>query len=240
MLTKFARTFFSDVDTRKVKLQVAYQLLTQNGWVMTMNTTAMPGYRVYEYLVVLPLAEALRQKVMMVRKSFSDSYKTPMNWMSKPYIGLAKFKQYAMMEERLLNRLRTVTMGHHPFKVQLQNFGSFPSHTIYIGVANKGPVQELVKSIRSEAQRLMKSSDTEKPYFMLEPTVTIANKLKPWQYEQGWAEYSQKSFSGQCIADAVLVLKRPEGGVAWQIVERMELKNMPVLVKQGDLWGMVA
>ena len=42
-----------------------------------------------------------------------------------------------MMEERIVNRLKNVSMGYHPFKVELKDFGSFPSHTIYINVTSK-------------------------------------------------------------------------------------------------------
>ena len=46
-----------------------------------------------------------------------------------------------MMEERIINRFKTVAMGFYPFKVELKDFGSFPSHTIYINVTTKEPVR---------------------------------------------------------------------------------------------------
>jgi 2'-5' RNA ligase len=98
-------------------------------------------------------------------------------------------------------------------------------------------VQGLVKTIRTETQRLMKLDNDNKPHFMLEPHVTIARKLKPWQYEQGWLEYSHKHFTGRFIADSMLLLKRPIGEMKYQIAKRFEFQNLPVATKQGDLFS---
>jgi 2'-5' RNA ligase len=128
-------------------------------------------------------------------------------------------------------------LGYPPFKVELKDFGSFPSHTIYINVTSKVPVQGLVKEIRSEAQRLMKLNDENKPHFILEPHLTIARKLKPWQYEKGWLEYSNKNFTGRFIADSMALLKRPVGEMKYTTVMRFALQNLPVSTKQGELFG---
>ena len=197
----------------------------------------VPGYRVNEYLLVLNPHEELRRKIMQVKKEFYETYKTPMAIGGRSYIGLVSFIQYEMMEERITNRLKVIAMGHHPIKVELKDYGSFPSHTIYINVTSKVPIQNLVKGIRSEAQRLMKLNEDHKPHFILEPHVTIARKLKPWQYEKGWLEYSTKHFTGRFIADGMLLLKRSPEENKYQIVQRFEFMNLPVATKQGELFG---
>jgi len=196
----------------------------------------IPGYQVYEYLLVLNPHEELRNKVMQVKKDFFEKYEAS-SAMGKPYVPLVNFVQYGLMEDRIINRLRVIAMGATPFKVELKDFGSFPSHTIYINVATKVPVQDLVKTIRHETQRLMKLNDDNKPHFILEPHLTIARKLKPWQYEKGWLEYSNSNFSGRFIADCMLLLKRPSGEMKYQIANRFEFQNMPVATKQGELFG---
>jgi len=204
---------------------------------MKPSALTLPGYKINEYLLVLNPHEELRNKIKDVKEEFYTAYQAPNARWGKPHITLVNFLQYAMMEERLINRFKTVGMGYHPFKVELKDFGSFPSHTIYINVTSKVPVQGLVKQIRSEAQRLMKLNDENKPHFILEPHLTIARKLKPWQYEKGWLEYSNRSFTGRFIADAMLLLRRPVGEMKYQIVNRFEFQNMPVTTKQGDLFG---
>lgn len=204
---------------------------------MKKTINSIPGYRVYEYLLVLNPHEELRQRIMQVKQAFFDTYKAGTALYSKPHLTLVNFVQYEMMEERIINRLQLITMGFQPIKVELKDFGSFPAHTIYINVTSKIPIQGLVKSVRAETQRLMKLNDDHKPHFMLEPHLTIARKLQPWQYEQGWLEYSHKHFTGRFIADAMLLLKRPVGEMKYEIIRRFDFQNLPVSTKQGDLFG---
>ena len=202
----------------------------------SVTTVTIPGYRIFEYLLVLNPHEELRNKIVKVKQEFYNEYKAPTAFGGKPHITLANFLQYEMMEERLLNRLKTVAMGFHPVKIELKDFGSFPSHTIYINVVSKVPIQTLVKEVRKETQRLMKLNDDNKPHFILEPHLTIARKLQPWQYEKGWLEYSNKNFTGRFIADGMLLLKRPLDEKKYQVVQRFEFQNLPVTTKQGELF----
>jgi 2'-5' RNA ligase len=197
----------------------------------------IPGYRVYEYLLVLSPHEELWNRVMKVKEDFSETYKSDHARWGKPHITLINFVQYAMMEERIINRLHTVAMGFPPFKVELKDFGSFPSHTIYINVTSKLPIQNLVKEIRADGQRLMKLNEDNKPHFIMEPHLTIARKLKPWQYEKGWLEYSNKHFTGRFIAGSMTLLKRPVDEMKYHIAAKFEFQNLPVTTKQGELFG---
>lgn len=193
----------------------------------------IPAYRQAQYLLVLQPSETLRNRIQQQRQIFSDTYQSILPG-SKPHITLAQFVTWQMSEERLRHRLHMVAMGCHPFKVDLANYGSFPSHTIYINVATKNQIQQLVREIKV-AQRLMKSTDNT-PHFITEPYITIARKLLPWQYEKAWLEYEHKHFSGSFVADSMLLIKRPLDSKAWQIVERFELMNLPVSTTQGALF----
>lgn len=127
-------------------------------------------------------------------------------------------------------------MGYPPFKVELKDFGSFPSHTIYLNVTSKLPIQNLVKLIRTEANRLMKFDPEKTPHFMLEPHFTIGMKLKPWQYEKAWLAYSNKHFNSRFIADEMILLKRIVGERNWVVSNRFKFENLPVTTKQGELF----
>ena len=203
---------------------------------MQLTGTTMPGYRVYEYLLVLEPHEDLRNRIADARESFKKTYHN-LAGLGRPHITLVNFLQYEMMEERLLNRLRTVAMGFVPIKIELKDFGSFPSHTIYINVTSKLPIQTLVKEIRTQSQRLMQLNEENKPHFMLEPNLPIARRLLPWQYEKGWLEYSQKHFSGRFIANGMLLVKRQVDENHYQVVEKFAFQNLPVTTRQGQLFG---
>lgn len=202
-------------------------------------SNSMPAYKIYEYLLVLNPHESLREKIMQVKQDFFETYKNASAVYNKPHVTLVNFVQYQMMEERLLNRLQVISMGCPPVKIELKDYGSFPSHTIYINITSKIPIQNLVKKIRAEAQRLMKLNDENKPHFIMEPCITIARKLQPGQYEKSWLEFSNLHFTGRFVADAMLLLRRPAGEMNYQIVKRFEFQNLPVSTVQGSLFAPV-
>ena len=197
--------------------------------------STMPGYRLKDYLMVIPPNEELRNRINSVRKGFNDKYAPSMPLTGKPHLALVHFVAWNMMEEKLVNRFHHIAMGMTPFKIELKDFASFPTHTIYINVTTKIPVQNLVKELRT-AQKLMKADPDHDPHFIAEPFIPVARKLLPWQYEKGWLEYSHLHFSAKIIADGMLLLKRPLGEKNYQVVQRFEFMNLPVTTKQGELF----
>ncbi len=189
-----------------------------------------------EYQLILSPHEELGNKIRQARAAFHETYETSSVLGGKPNLTLVRFTQLALLEERIVQRLRTIAMGYCPFKVELKDFGSLPTHSIFINVTSKLPIRALVKEVR-EAQRLMKLDKEHKPHFIDEPNLLIARGLLPWQYEKGWLEYSNKSFTGRFIADGMLLLRRRAGDKAWQIVERFTFQNLPVTTRQGELFA---
>ena len=201
----------------------------------TKSLIQIPGYRYNEYLLILNPHEELRNKIMQVKREFAEKYDVPTALYSKPDIALARFVQFEMMEERIVNRLKTIAMGYPPFKVELKNYGSFPDHTIFINIESKQQVQNLIKELKT-AQSLLTLNKENKPHFIDDPYVLVARKLLPWQYEKGWLEYSHRHFTGRFIADGMLLIKRKVGDKVYQIVQRFEFMNLPVTTKQGALF----
>ena len=217
----------------------------------TKSIIRIPGYNYNEYLLVLNPNEDLRDKIMQVKKEFSEKYKATVALYSKPHITLVNFVQFEMIEERLVTRLRTIATRYKPFKVDLKDYGSFPSHTIFINVASKQQVQNLGKELRP-VQQLMTLDKENRPHFINDSYLTVARKLLPWQYEKGWLDYSHRYFTGCFMADGMLLLKKPlsqsDGpGLTeksnsicppknYQIVQRFGFMNSPVNIKQGELF----
>jgi 2'-5' RNA ligase len=201
---------------------------------METELTSLPGYRLCEYLLVIQPHQELWNKIVKIKKEFAEKYEAPSAEWSKPHITLVKFSQLQMMEERIANRLKMIAMAMPPFKVELKDFGSFPSHTIHINVDTKVAIQMLVKHLKS-VQSLLKTKE-QKPHFIDNPHITIARQLLPWQYEKGWLEYSNRHFTGKFIANNMLLLKRPDGNKAYQAIKKFEFLNMPVVTTQGALF----
>lgn len=202
-----------------------------------------------EYQLILSPHDELSNKIRQIRTAFQETYQTSSMPGGKPNLTLVRFTQLTMVEERIVQRLRTIAMGFCPFKVELKDFGSLPTHSIFINVTSKLPVRALVKEVR-DTQRLMKLDKEHKPHFIDEPNLLIARQLQPWQFEKGWLEYAGKGFTGRFIADAMLLLRRRSNGVLqtspgsardsrpgnWQILERFEFRNLPVNTRQGELF----
>jgi 2'-5' RNA ligase len=203
---------------------------------METNILHMPGYRVNEYQLLLNPHEELRNKIRNAREAFCTKYKIPFAKQQPVSLCLARFHNREMMEEKILHRMQMVAMGQTPFKVEINNFGSFPSHSLFIKVDTRQPFQNLIGLIKQH-QRLLKMNNELKPLFIEEPYFLLASRLKPWQYEEGWLEYSQKHFSGRFIADSMLLLKRPAGEKRfYQIVKRFDFQDLPVVTKQGSFF----
>ena len=196
----------------------------------------IPGYNYNEYLLVLNPHEDLRNKIFKVKEEFADKYKMPAAVYSKPHITLINFVQFEMREEKIVNRLNTIAMSYHPFKVDLKDYGSFPAHTIFINIESKQQVQKLVKEFKP-VQHLLTLNKENKPHFIDNPYLTIARGLLAWQYEKGWLDYSHRYFTGRFIAEKMLLLRRPINEKKYTIVREFQFQNLPGSNKQGELFA---
>lgn len=189
-----------------------------------------------EYLLLIQPRKDLCDKVVEIKKYFAEKYKAPEAVVGKPHITLVKFVQYTTFEERISQKLRTISLSMAPFVIDLFDYGSFPSHTIYINILSRPAIQSLVKLVRTETQALMKLDNDNRPHFIMEPHLTIARKLKPWQYEQGWLDFSHKNFTGKFIAANMVLLRKELDGYKYEQVERFEFQDIPVASKQAALF----
>ena len=193
----------------------------------------MPGYRMAEYQIILNPHEDLRNRIITLKKEFSEKYNHTFH-SSKPHITLVRFKVWELMEEKLINHLKVIAMGLPPVKIHLKNYENFPSHTIYINIESKLAVQNLVRALK-EARRLMRAPENE-PHFISEPIIPIAQKIPSEIFDKASIEYKHRHFTASFIADSMLLLKRREGEYGYQVAQRLEFMNLPVSVKQGDLF----
>jgi len=136
---------------------------------MELKGDVLPGYRINEYQLILNPHDDLQERIKHVQEGFAATYKTEYKVAGRPNVGLVTWMQYEMYEARLRERLKLVGLEYPPFKVELKDFGSYPSHTIYINVASRLPVQNLIREIRERAQMFMKLNPETKPHFLQEP-----------------------------------------------------------------------
>ncbi len=189
-----------------------------------------------EYMVVLQPHENLYDKIMKLKQDFATAYNNSMAVALKPHISIVRFIQYEMNEQQIHTKLKNLSLTLPSFKVDLDGFDSYPSHTIYIKVKTQEPIKAIAKKMK-EAQSLMTINKENKPHFLNEPHIAIARKLLPWQYEKGWLEYSNLHFHASFMADHLLFLKRSNGSKSWQLIDSFHMLNQSLESKQGDLFG---
>lgn len=189
----------------------------------------------YEYLLILSPHADLYERIIKIKEKFAADYNRPLTTQGKAHVTLVKFITSNRMEEKISNRLHRISRGITPFKVELKDYGAFPTNSIFIPVATKLPVQNLMRAIK-QVQSFMRVSKEFRPLFIEEPNITIARNLKPWQFESGWLQYAHLHFAGRFIADNMLWLKRPLAGGNYQILERFEFQSLPLTASQGNLF----
>ena len=193
-----------------------------------------PVKDLYEYLVVLDIEEELRNRITNIKKEFYEHHKVLSSLTGRPNVTLARFESTEMLEQKIMNRLQVISSCIKPFSVELQNFGSYPMHSIFINIINQGPVNELVLKLKG-ARTLMKRSGKD-PHFVEEPLVPVAIRLWKEKYKEVIAEYSNKKFYGNCLADSMLLLKRGIQENKYKIAGKFHFECLPVKNAQGVLF----
>jgi 2'-5' RNA ligase len=178
----------------------------------------------------------LAEKIAAARTTFNKKYKPEFPIRSHPDLTLVTWKQSVFSEKKILAKLKVISMAFPPFKVEIKDFISAPSHSIFLNVTSKVPLELLSKKIRQETQLLMRVDGDIKPHFLNEFHITVARKLKPWQYEEGWLEYSHKHFTGRFIADRLLISKKAHGQNFYKPIDSFNLENLPIETTQGELF----
>jgi len=203
---------------------------------MSSHTPYIQPSNPYEYLLLIEPREDLADDIMAIKKEFSEKYQAPQAVSSKPHITLVSFTQYMAFESRIRQRFRQIATERAPMLIELEGFGSFPTHTLFIKVTTRTTVQNLVTKLRTQVQSLLKPDKEHKPHFIMEPHITIARRLKPWQYEKSWSEYNTRPFSAKFMANHMVLLRKQADGERFTFVERFEFMNMPVCATQAMLF----
>ena len=193
-----------------------------------------PAKELYEYLVVLDIKQELRDKIIAIKKDFYDKHQVASCLTGRPNVTLARFESTEMLEQKIMNRLQGISASIKPFCVELENFGSYPMHSIFINILNQGHINELVLKLKG-ARILMKRSGKD-PHFVEEPLVPVAIRLWKEKYKEVIGDYSAKKFSGKFMADSMLLLKRGVQENKYKIARKFHFECLPVSNAQGVLF----
>jgi hypothetical protein len=225
MLTKFAEKKFG----------VPYFLQVINGWVMEHNGIFLPEYRVNRYQLILLPHVLLRRKIRGIADLLARTCRLSSAKAASPYVTVAEFTFYERSEEQLVNRMRMIAMGQAPFRVALEGIGGQASHTLYINGGLPLPAERLLQLLREGMSSLLRQS--REIAFADQLRIPIAVNLTHASMERCRSVLSGKPFRSHFIADAMLLLKQARQDEPWQVVDRFEFLNLPVHVRQAELFS---
>lgn len=202
---------------------------------MIMNLALnLPGHQVYEYLLVIDPHEELRHRIEKSRLQLTEKYHIQQPQTGRPHVSLLRFTAVKLMEEKIINRLQLIAMAEKPFMIELQDYGSYPMHAIFIKIANQPRVLQLIKNLKP-ARRLLKAAGDD-PHFLQDPQMALAGRLPKEKYLELMKEYLHKKFTGRFFADAFLLLRRAATEKRYQVIQRFAFECLPVTAAQGVLF----
>lgn len=201
-----------------------------------MGTDILSGYATASYLMVIEPHVSLQAEILHLKKEFAEKYDCPAAATGKPNISLLRFEQFEMMEQKIIRRAEQVVRAQKSFLVEMNGFGSYPTHSIFINLTTKNAILELLKSFRP-MQHLLKIDKERKPHFITDPHIAIARKLLPWQYEKGWLEMCNTHFNGKCMVNQLLLLRKRADEKVYATVKRLQLLDVKETVIQGELFA---
>jgi hypothetical protein len=202
---------------------------------MKNSLVRMPGHALQEYQLVIAPHEVLRERIMKKRSEFKERHGAS-GYLPPACLTLARFHQHLMNEERVIAHLERVAMGTAPFKLSIRGFNSLPDHALFFHTERSAGIRRLTAEVKAMGRMLQPDLD-HKAYVIPEPHIALATRLRPEQFAAGWAEWAARPFSADFIADALLVLKRVPGDRRWQVAARHEFRNLPVAIRQGELFA---
>lgn len=195
-----------------------------------------PALHEYDYQLIIPFPNHIKEKITRLRQEFASKFGSAPPRTLFNHLTLAYWTGRPVNEDRLHQHLHLISMGAAPFQVILKNYGFEPSHRIFIHVATKAPFVQLGKQLKT-TQPILQASPGKSPHFIVPETITLAQKLLPWQFEKGQQAFAHRQFNAKFIASQLFWLKRKGPGEAWQIMDRLHFQNLSVSINHGQLFA---
>ncbi|MGI8598681.1 MAG: 2'-5' RNA ligase family protein [Chitinophagaceae bacterium] len=191
------------------------------------------GNNICEYRLLVPFPHQLQEKINNIRKQLHHRHNLLYPFLLPPSLTILKCHAFEKIEPKLLEKIQDLVFDTPPFSVELQNFTSFPTHTIYVEINSKAPFNDMIKQLK-KMKWLMNIPGYE-PQFIPEPHLIMAQALKPQKFNQMWRDCENRTLQELFLAESLLLVKRSEHQQFYSTVRRMQLNTLPMNIKQGEL-----
>ena len=161
----------------------------------------------FEYLLVAHPDERINGVLSLEKNWFSSKYKEKVAAATRAHITIANFLAVEAMESTISKWTHQVVSSMQSFPVVLDKFAGFPKHTIYIGVQDAVPFQQLAKRLKPVAEYIG-NSDCPTVRLVTQPHFSIARGIAADVYDKAMADYSKKSFYESFMIEELVLLRR--------------------------------
>lgn len=169
------------------------------------------------YFIALIPYDELRREIRAIKERMKSLYGAGHALKSPAHITLQMpFKRSFADEAGISETLERFALQEHPFRIDLEGYGSFPPRVIYIRVSNPEPVRSLHTRLR---ELLVDSLGFEQHEVMedLQPHITVATRdLSKTAFREAWPALQEEEFTGGFRAESIFLLKH--NGHYWDIL----------------------
>lgn len=178
-----------------------------------------------QYFVAIIPPPPVYEEVLALKEYFRDKYGSKAALRSPPHITLhMPFVWNQTKEDKLIAKIKDFSGRYDPVKVCLDNFSSFPPRVIFIKVTESDALDTMQRDLHRFFKReldIFNANYKESPFH---PHLTIAFRdLKKSQYALAWAEFSEREYKAEFMADKLALLKH--NGKAWDILKEFPLES---------------
>lgn len=173
------------------------------------------------YILVIQPHEALGIMIQDLQIQLHSGYHTENVMKKKPGIMLARFTAYKANEKYICQLMQQIYNHTPPLCIELEGFGSYPMHTIFIKVKNTNDVKSLQKKLKSKS-RYLKAGDDD-PYFPDTAVINIAQKMSKEIYQKVIIEYEQGNFTARFMANEIMLLRKNNDADRYRELKRFIL-----------------
>jgi 2'-5' RNA ligase len=188
------------------------------------NTFALraPAHDLWEYMLVAYPDKEVTEKIISEQQLLDQSYEQQIALRSKPHIPIASFLAKEVMEITLNRWIQNVCNLHHGFDVTLNNYSSFPPHTIYLRILDPLPLRKLANQLKI-IDAFIQTNDLPNAWLATTPYVAVASKLPEHVHDMAIKEYAQRCFCETFRVEKIVLLKRSWEGAKYELVNTFTL-----------------
>jgi len=177
------------------------------------------------YLIAFIPPNPLRDKIQQLKLEVKEKFNSSHSLNSPPHITLLNpFRIAENMEDKLESLLKDFAREFEPFKIQLNDFSTFPPRVVFIDVKKSESLnviqQKLEQAARSKPD-MFSYNYQQREYH---PHITLAFKdLTKSNFYKAWDEFEGREFDEDFIADRFHLLKH--NGEKWLPIKDFQLQK---------------